>query len=175
MKPIERLARIERTREELLGRVRALPHDARARSPREGKWSILQIVDHLVAAEEDVFGDPDRLAELAARPRSIRHRIMFWIVMFILRFDIPVKVPSTGMLPKGRDLEALERRWVELHEGVRDFVGGLSRDGERAAIFAHPVAGPLTTGQMLFMLDVHLQRHARQIDGLARRADADAI
>ena len=98
---------------------------------------------------------------------------MFWIVMFILRFDIPVKVPSTGMLPKGRHLEVLERRWRELHQGVRDFVHSLSRDRERAGIFVHPVAGPLTVGQMLFMLDVHLQRHARQIDRLARRIDID--
>lgn len=52
MKVIDRFDRIERTRDELLEQAPAMsPHELTWRS-QEGKWSILEILDHLVAAEE---------------------------------------------------------------------------------------------------------------------------
>ncbi len=41
-------------------------------------------------------------------------------------------------------------------------------------LFRHPIAGPLTTAHALRMLEVHLDRHIRQIDALERLLDHPA-
>jgi hypothetical protein len=114
-----------------------------------------------------VVGDFSRLDELEEQPRGLKNRALYLVVMCILRFGIPVKAPSTAMLPTGeRSVAELREMWDENHRRLRSFVGGLDRAGARRAIFRHPVTGPLSVSQGIRMLDVHLDRHIRQIHRL---------
>jgi hypothetical protein len=89
--------------------------------------------------------------------------------MSILRFNIPVKTPSSGMRPSGKkDLGELRNMWEENSDRIRAFAEGLDRDGLGKAVFSHPVSGPMTPGQALAMLEVHLRRHIKQIGDLER-------
>lgn len=125
MNPVERLSRIEVKRAKLVSRVGVMDRELRLAHPRPGKWSIREIIEHLVIAEEAVLGEVTRLAELAARPRAIRHRVRFPVVMFILRFDIPVQAPSRAMLPSGElTFCDIRERWQTNHDGLRRYLGG---------------------------------------------------
>lgn len=80
--------------------------------PRPGKWSIQEIVEHLVLSETGVFGDLDALDRRTPRRRRARDYLLYPLVMFILRFDIPVRVPSPSMIPRGElSLRELGGRW----------------------------------------------------------------
>lgn len=46
---------------------------------------------------------------------------------------------------------------------IVDRLHRIDERGERQAVFAHPISGPLTPHQAILMLDVHLRRHARQV------------
>ncbi len=169
---LRRLDSIESKRARLLDRVAAMDPAVRTAHPRAGKWSILEIVEHLVRSEGAVFGDPEALAALPALRRKPEHRLRFPIVMVVLRFDIPVQAPSQALLPSGStSLDELRSRWEANHAGFRRWLAGAS--GERLArpLFRHPIAGPMTTAQMLWMLEVHLDRHTRQIDTVERRIE----
>jgi len=137
--------------------------------PRPGKWSIQEIVEHLVLAEEDVFLDLDDLERLEDRPRRPKNRLLYFLVMFILRYGIPVEAPSRAMLPTGdSSLSELRHRWEWNHARLGAYLAGLSAAGARRAVFRHPVTGPLTVRQAIRMVEVHLDRHIRQIRTLER-------
>jgi len=134
-----------------------------------GKWSVLEIIEHLVLAERAVLQDLPELSRLSARERKLKHRFAYLIVMFVLRYGIPVPVPSPAMVPRGnRSLVDLRRLWDENQRWLGAYIGGLDRKGLRRAVFGHPVAGPLTVGQPVRMDQVHLKTHVRQIKRLQR-------
>ena len=132
--------------------------------PRVGKWTILEIIEHLVLAERAVLQDLPELSQLRARERKLKDRFAYLIVMFVLRCGIPVQTPSPAMVPQGRrNLGELRRLWDENQHWLRVYVRDLDRKGLRRAVFRHPVAGPLTVEQAVHMDQVHLDAHVRQI------------
>jgi len=168
----QRLQSIETKRARLLDRADAMDPSRLTAHPRPGKWSILEIIEHLVLAESDVFQDPAKLEAMTPRRRKLKHRIRYPIVMLVLRYDIPVQVPSQAMRPNGtRSLADLRAQWEASHAGLRAWVTGSDPARLEQPLFYHPIAGPLTTAQSLAMLEVHLDRHIRQIERLERLLD----
>jgi hypothetical protein len=166
----KRLQVIERKRAALLERVSAMDATVLDGRVRPATWSIKEIVEHLVLAEEDVLVDIRALDRLEPRPRRWRNRMAYVVVMFVLKYDIPVKAPSSAMLPAGNlSLADLRDRWESNHRHLRGYVLGLDRAAQKRAVFRHPITGPITVRGALRMLDVHLERHARQIRRLERR------
>lgn len=170
---LRRLEAVDARRRALLDEVESLDASRRTRRPPDGGWSIIEVVEHLVLAELDVLGDLD--APRPHRRRTLRHRFGYLVVLGVLGFGIPVKVPSQGMVPRGgRTLDELRAMWDDTHRRLRDYVDSLDADGLRRATFRHPVSGPLTVGQAVRMLDVHLRRHEKQVRRLAATAASDA-
>lgn len=169
MRPLRRLRAIEDKRERLLAWVEGLDAGLVTTPPAPGKWAIHEVVEHLVRAEESVMGDLSSLDERVPRRRRLRGRLLYWLVILILRFDIPVEVPDPSMLPNGEpSLDELGERWRGNHARLRQWLEGLSNDDERGAYFRHPVVGGMTAAQSLLMLDVHLDRHVRAMRAMVR-------
>jgi hypothetical protein len=166
-----RLRSIEAKRARLIDLLSGIEPARLAAHPRPGKWSIQEILEHLVLAEVDVFGDPARLGQQTPRPRRTKDRILYLVVMFILRFNISVSVPSPAMSPKGGlSLTDVRVQWEANHDRLRAWIASSDRSLLDRPLFRHPVAGPMTTAQSLRMLEVHLDRHVRQIDALVSSA-----
>jgi hypothetical protein len=151
-------------RRALLDELAALPPESLRARALPDKWSILEIVEHLVLAERFVLGGMPPAAELKERRRSLRNRCIYPIVIFVLRFSIPVKVPAKRMLPTGQvSLADVRTAWDENLRWLRAYVAGLAPGGGRRAVFLHPVAGPITLTQALRMDQLHFATHLRQI------------
>jgi hypothetical protein len=162
---------LDARRQALLGGLEGLDAEALATRPGPDRWSILEIVEHLVIAERDVFRGFPEIMELKARRRGFKARFAYVVVMLVLRAGIPVKVPSRAMVPRGeRSLDELRGEWDENFRRLRDYAAGLDREGVQRAVFRHPVAGPITLAQALRLDRVHLARHARQIRRLRAAA-----
>lgn len=162
-----RIRRLQETRAALLDSLQEVPSEKLAATPRPGKWSILEIVEHLVLAERLVLqGLPDP-ALLVERRRGPKHGALYLMVVLILKSGIPVRVPSRAMVPKGgRGLDELRRLWDESQEWLQAYAGQLDSRGLRKAVFVHPVAGPLTVEQAVRLDQIHIDGHARQIESL---------
>jgi len=155
----------------LLDELAALPPAALKAKARPDKWSILEIVEHLVLAERFVLAGMPPAAELVARRRSLKNRCIYPIVIFVLRFKIPVKVPAKRMLPTGQaSLAEVRSAWDGNLRWLRAYVAGLPPGGGRSAVFLHPVAGPITLTQALRMDRLHFATHLRQIRRLQAQA-----
>jgi hypothetical protein len=150
-------------RRRLLDEVERLEPERLTARPLPGKWSILEIVEHLVVGDRDVLqGLPDP-STLADQRRRVKDRVSYRMVMFVLTCHIPAKA-SPRHLPRGQSsLPDLRRDWDEMQRWLRSYVERLDRGAPARAVFGHPVAGPLTLQQVLHMGKLHLATHTRQI------------
>jgi DinB superfamily len=165
----KRLKAFDERRNALLDEMEALEPGKLLARPRAGKWSILEIVEHLVLAERVVFQGLPEPSQLKVREPRLKHRIRYLIVMFVLRTGIPVGVVSPAMNPRGsRDLAELRRLWDENKAWLLAYIDYLGPQGIKQAALRHPVAGPISLRQGVVMSRVHLERHIRQIRTLQK-------
>jgi len=164
-----RIRKLKETRAAVLDSLQDLPPEKLVARPRADKWSILEIVEHIALAEREVLrGLPDP-ALLVGRPRRLKHRVRYLLVLSVLKARIPVRAPSPAMLPQGGlDLEEVRRLWDEGQQWLQSYGDGLDAAGRRRAVFRHPVAGPLTVAQAIQLNQIHIDGHARQIRRLRR-------
>jgi len=164
-----RLRAFDAARRALLDELGALEPAVLSAKPLPGKWSILEIVEHLVLAERAVFkGMPDPL-RLDARERGLGDHARYLLVTFILKAGVPVRAPSRRMLPQGgRSLAELRHMWDENKAWLLSVLDALGPEGLGKAVFEHPVAGPLTVEQSVRMVQVHFDGHVKQIRALQR-------
>ena len=151
----------------LLDEVEALSAERVVARPRPGKWTILEIVEHLVLAEREVLQNLPEPSQLVHRPRVLKDRVSYPLVVAVLKYGIPVQVPSPRMVPTGgMPLAALRQEWDRNQRWVRSYADGLDAQGFGRAVFQHPVAGPMTAVQAIHLGCVHIETHARQIKRL---------
>lgn len=170
MRPeVKRLCnRLQQGRARVLALVEATHEPERAVQPAEGKWSMLQVVEHLVLAEEATL----RVFEKDP-PRQPRVKISSVLALraieglFGLRLRLPV--PSPSLAPAAPDtLDPLRARWEKAADGIAQYAGSLEASELRQPRFRHPVAGWVTAGQGLDFLARHIRHHERQIHRVSR-------
>jgi hypothetical protein len=158
------LQAFDESRRALLDELELLSAETLGAKPFAGKWSILEIVEHLVLAEREVLQNLPEPSQMVELRRSLKTHFTYPMVMMVLMCRIPVKAPSSGMIPRGTSsLADLRRQWDQSQQWLRSYVDGLDRQGVDRAVFQHPVAGPLSVTQAVRMGRVHVATHTRQI------------
>ncbi len=161
---------LDAKRNALLDELASWNSEDLARRPATGKWSVLEIVEHLVVAEKVVFLGFPAVADLAERRRRWKHRFAYLVVFFVLRFGVRVQTPSPKMNPQGgQSLAESRRQWDENLERLRSYAAGLPRKKLRRALFRHPAVGPITLAQALTLDRLHVKVHIRQIQRMRGR------
>jgi hypothetical protein len=154
----------DQKRNTLLDDLKRLKDDQLRKKPGPDNWSPIEIVQHMVLAERDVLQYLPEPKELIARKRGLRARILYVVVLLILRWDIRVPVPSDGMVPDGNtSLSKLRQQWDENLRWLRGYLETARPEDLRRAVFSHPVAGPLTGPQTAKLAQFHFDAHLRQI------------
>ena len=88
-------------RRRLLDEVERLEPERLTAKPLPGKWSILEIVEHLVVGDREVLQGLPNPSALVDRRRRLRDRAGYRMVMFVLACHIPAKVPHQMKLEPG--------------------------------------------------------------------------
>lgn len=160
---------IDRQRAALLASVSALSPAQQQWRDTPTSWSALDVVEHLVRAEQVVLGDVGTAAQRMGMPRHFKHRVRRLLVWLVLRLGVRVSVPAEAMRPTGaRSLNELCAQWDDQHRAIRSFVQQGAGDAHRRRVFRHPIAGPLDIHEALQLLSAHLRTHQRQIERLIR-------
>jgi hypothetical protein len=163
---------MERQRTALLaGLARQNPDDLAYR-PAPGAWSILQVVEHLVIAEEAVMSLAEsRPPKPVALGDRIRSAIVLQVIYRRLNPRHRLKVPRPTLNPSGDhiDLEELARRWVEVRGRMERALEAVTPATRKDRPIGHPIAKWITWDQGLEFLFRHARHHEEQI---ARVAEA---
>ena len=155
-------------REALLDILSALPPETLSKNLGPDRWSLLQVIQHLVKAERSVLMNLPDPSLLVHKPRGIRAQLGYLVVIWALRWGLPVPVPEPAMTPDGHQSSSLRAEWDRNTKWLQLYLDGLTPATVMRAVFRHPVTGPLTPERVLRIAHLHLDTHLRQIDRIRR-------
>lgn len=137
--------------------------------PAEDKWSITQIVFHLVKAEQlsvisinkEIRNTNSGRAGVSA---FVRSSLLKFALISPLKFKAP---PIMGNVPKEYDINELKTKWLTVRNKLHTALGEVDKELGKQYLFVHPYAGKLNIYQTMDFLVQHFNHHYRQIKRLA--------
>jgi len=158
---------LEAQRIKLLDEVRVLPADVLNAAP-PGKWSILRILSHVIAAEgmgllyvrKKVLGvkeagEGEAWESFKLLVFSISQRLP------MLKYNAP-KVIEERTVTHG-DLATIELEWRKVRDDWRVLLDSIPDEYANRKIFRHVVGGRFTLNQGMLIFREHLGHHIPQI------------
>jgi enoyl-CoA hydratase/carnithine racemase/uncharacterized damage-inducible protein DinB len=164
----ETLALLEADRRGLIAAVERVPEADRGRPPAEGRWSVGQVLEHLIAVERSVTklmtirgrepippDNPPPIPRASERVASLRRRDR--------RIEVPDQLRPAGTMTVAEALAALSETRAALLDAAR------AADPEALArrTYHHAVLGRLALVDWLAFIAHHEARHTAQIDEIA--------
>lgn len=164
---------IEKQRAELMEMIAQLSMEDINRSPRHNKWSISQIISHLIVAERlsinylkkkiqgvDQAGDSGIAEELKMVILKISQR------MPGIRFKAPRQVIENT--PYYTDISTLQSEWNSTRNELREFLETIQEHHLKRKIYKHVVVGYLNVLQAVQFFGEHVTHHTPQIKRLIK-------
>jgi hypothetical protein len=149
----------------LLQQLHSLTDDVLYFKAGADKWSIVEVIEHLVVAEENMLEQiigAVSATNLDPQDRSAKN---YHIVIKVMTKDIPVDVPDESLEPHGQfSLEELLGRWDDTRKKTRAYIDGINSEKVEDLVYRHAFAGPLDMTETLRFIDVHFDNHVRHID-----------
>ncbi|UTW65691.1 DinB family protein [bacterium SCSIO 12643] len=132
------------------------------------RWSILNVVEHLVLSEESSVNYAlKKIQEIESlKGVSFKSRVYSLILSTVLKFNLKFKAPEVakpGVNPV--TLDELNARW----EATRVQLYNLSAESPdvlNKGILKHPFVGKMNFNQMLQFFEAHFEHHIVQINRL---------
>jgi len=134
----------------------------------EGKWSPAQIFQHLLDSET---GTTNYLKKkLSAKREEVKRGGLSAFVRYTLLAKAinntkkKYRAPKVlGEIAHKPDYAAARTSYKEIRKTLADLLEPLNRDQVRRAYFKHPRAGRMNIMHTLGFLELHLERHFKQI------------
>lgn len=172
---LKQLDRLDQHLSELFALLDPLDHTALNYKPADGGWSAIQVLHHLILAEQ---GSLRYLQKKQAEQRQQKKAGLgaVWRT-FLLRVSLklPIKFKAPKMvgddvLPDTADYGETKRQWQEERAALRAFLESLPEAHFRQEVYRHPRAGRMSIMHMLQFFDTHVQRHRGQVERVLREA-----
>jgi hypothetical protein len=165
----ERFGRLEEMRREVLARLEG-QDAARLNRPRDdGGWSVLQVLHHVITAEEGTrrYVSKKMLAG-ASLPRSgLASRLRLMALQAANASPLRFRAPAgTGDVPTEVQPDELVSRWAETRAEWRELLDGFPEELLDRVVFRHALVGLMGLPDTLSFLQSHLAHHARQVEQL---------
>ncbi len=157
--------RLEKQLASLLASVRSLSERQQSYRPAGGGWCILEVLQHILLAEEAFTGYAAKKG--AGKPESVSFvsQILYFGVSQILKTSFRVKAPTDAVVPKEiLPLSNLEPRFKKTRGQLRKILDSIPEERAGAILFKHPIAGKLDPLRGLGFLETHIEHHKVQIE-----------
>lgn len=166
----DRFATLDRVREDFLAAVETATDAQRGFRPAPGSWSMLEVTEHCVLAEEKSLLGMLKGPPPGTTVTPVAH-VRMWMVRLVMKTDVRVKVPVARVVPTGEStLPELAARWDASRRGLSAFLEGVTEADAGSARFRHPIGGWVTAGEGVAFLAGHIGHHARQLNRIRRAA-----
>jgi hypothetical protein len=161
---------LDEARESFLAPIRSATELQRSFRPTPGSWSMLDVAEHLVLAEEKSL-----LGMLKGPPPGTTvtpvARVRMAMVLLVMKTSLRVNVPVARVLPAGSvTLPELEARWMEARRGLETFLESMAQTEAHTARFRHPIGGWVPVGKGVTFYSGHIRHHARQVRRIQQAA-----
>lgn len=163
------IAKLDAQKVSLLHKLNKLSLEQSLFVESEGKWSILEILEHIVLSEELSVNYAFKKIE---NPNTLKNAkwnsgLKMLLMRIVLNLNFKYKAPSVALpiTSKPTNLSELSQRWESsriLLEELSAQSPGLLKKG----VLKHPYAGFLNFNQMLAFMQSHYNHHLVQINHL---------
>ncbi len=162
---------IELQRKKTLDMVRTLSAQQFSQPPSPGKWSVAQILSHLIGGEKlsllyfqkkiqgvETLVDTGLWEEVKMMLLIISQRLPG------LKFKVPKKIVENTISMV--DLTSIEKEWETVRTDLKSFLEKVPHQYTRRKLFKHPRAGYLNIRHALIFFREHVIHHTPQIKKL---------
>ena len=164
--------KLERQRAQILDIIKDLPEDVYKNAPA-GKWSIAQIVTHLLTSERLSVGYMKKktLGIELLKDSGFKQEIVMSILIISQRIPFRYKAPGVIVknTPEVLSIEQVRESWTESRNDLKEFLESIRGEHSRRLIFKHPIAGMLNAEQAMRFMYEHINHHLPQIKRLLNR------
>src|SRR3954468_23884624 len=136
--------RVVRRRDALLDELARWPAAQLNARPAAGKWSALEVVDHLVRTDREVL----RMVEVAQGSRRavrtkdrVRALMVLGVMWLPTRVAMPKPVEAAVKPTLTGDLPTLRNQWEQVDVALHDVIANLPAAECRLGVAKHPVSG----------------------------------
>ncbi|WP_101446969.1 DinB family protein [Pontibacter ramchanderi] len=160
-----RYLKLEESRNRLIGELEGLEEELLNRSAAAGKWSINQIVAHVIQVEQLTNSYIQRkVQEQELESATLAHSLRSLLLRIALHSGMKFKAPAVvSKVPPYVNLNSLRIQWDATRYALEDTLTALPQQQLDKCVFRHPYAGMLNIYQTLDFLHDHFSHHARQI------------
>jgi uncharacterized damage-inducible protein DinB len=139
---------------------------------KNGKWSIAQILAHVISAEKLSldYMKKKSLGINALDNSGIIESLKSLVLQISQRIPMKYRAPRYVIenTPPPISFEDLKKRWASLRSEMANFLDTISEQNVRKKIYKHPVAGRLDARQALTFFREHIIHHLPQIKRLSK-------
>jgi len=165
----EKFVQLEKDRLTLLNEIKILNDDELNYKPKPDKWSIIQVIHHLIKSEQlSVVYIKRKISNKSNIDKSnLRSKFNAFALKWGLNFPIKFKAPaSVSNVPDFDTFENTTSKWDNVRNSFIDLINNTSERILYRNIFKHPIAGKMNIIGTLDFFDAHFQHHKKQIKSL---------
>lgn len=159
--------RIEANRRKLLREVVSINENKFAQSGLEGKWSVSQILTHIMIAERLSLGYMKKkyLGIAQLDNSGIVEDLKLLLLKISQRMPFKFKAPPIVVqhTPAPLPLPQLMEQWDAVRSELLHFMEGFDNKNIRKKIYKHPVVGRLDIYQAVSFFNEHVNHHWPQV------------
>lgn len=167
------MLRLQSSTSTLLKEVSALSSTTYHYKPGIEKWSISQILTHLVTSEKlsVSYMKKKALGMETLDNAGMMEDLKFLALKFSQRIPLKYKAPDVvrNATPTPLSFGELVRTWEEVRSELRDFLDQVQPQDLNKKIYKHPFAGRLSAVHALRFMNEHLIHHRPQIRTIIRQ------
>lgn len=145
------------------------------KKPAEGKWSVLQVMNHLILVEG--YGKSYVEKKLSFNPNPKKAGIGGSWRKFVMNtfVKIPVKITAPEAvgdqnLPDEASFWETAKKWKQQREELRVFLETIPPEHYNKELFKHAFAGKMSLYGMMDFNVAHFKRHRKQINKILAKS-----
>jgi len=165
----EKVNRLEQKRLELMAELEILNEDKLNYKPAPGKWSIIQIVHHLIKSEQlsVIYIKRNITNKSGISKSSFRAKFNAFVLKWGLILPLKLKAPNNvSDVPDFDTFENAKSKWDKVRNSFVSVIESMADDLLSKDIFKHPIAGKMNLEGTIDFFDAHFKHHLKQIKSL---------
>lgn len=164
---LQQLNRLEAERKKLFSELKNYTDDELNKKPSPDKWSVAEVIAHLIAAEEMSLKYLLKKTQDTSREKgeTLKHKFCWALVQIVFKTNIKYKAPDVVEPKAGyQSLNDLEVQWTDIRLQTRELLQKLTDEELNKTLWKHAVAGKLNLHHMAQFFGIHFYRHRKQIE-----------
>jgi len=157
---------IEAQRKSIFNALRTEADATLNKKPAPEAWSVVQVLQHLMAAESATLAYLQKKMPEIANMRKAGFKNAYRSLLLKIALRMPFKFKAPKMTVPGTEAAALaeiEKQWEEIRMGFYVLLDNLTEEEIPKELFNHVRAGKFNVLQMVNFFGEHIARHEKQI------------